>query len=115
MLDTILHAIAEPHRREILRLVQDSELSAGEIAAYFTQGHDPVTRPAISQHLKVLSDAGLVTVRRHGTQRLYRVRLEGLEELKEFLAGFWDDHLQKLKKVVEAEERYRNDNPTNRK
>jgi DNA-binding transcriptional ArsR family regulator len=114
MLDNVLHAIAEPRRREILRLIQDSELTAGEISAHFTQGTNPVTRPAISQHLKVLAEAGLVAVRRNGTQRLYRVRLEGLEELKEFLGEFWDDNLRRLKRAAEAEERYRDANPTNR-
>ncbi len=76
MLDIALRAIAEPTRREILRLVQDSELPAGQIASRFD-----VTRPAISQHLKVLADAGLVTVRRDGTRLLYRARPEGLAEL----------------------------------
>ena len=84
MLDLALRAIAEPTRREILRLVQDSELPAGQIASRFD-----VTRPAISQHLRVLADAGLVTVRRDGTRLLYRARPEGLAELKQYLDSFW--------------------------
>ena len=100
MLDFALHAIAEPHRRKILRIVQSRELSAGEIASQFE-----VTRPAISQHLKVLADAGLVSVRKQGTRVLYRTRPEGLAELKRFLDELWDDSLQLLKQEAEAEEK----------
>lgn len=99
-LEVALKAIAEPRRREILRLVQDVELSSGEIAARFS-----VTHPAISQHLRVLSDAGLVTVRRQGTRRLYRMRPEGLAELRKYLEDYWEDRLQLLAKAAEAEER----------
>ncbi|HEV8686354.1 MAG TPA: metalloregulator ArsR/SmtB family transcription factor, partial [Gaiellaceae bacterium] len=83
-----LKAIAAPRRRQILALVRDGELSAGEIAAQFD-----VTRPAVSQHLNVLKEAGLVSERRNGTKRLYRVRPEGLAPLKAFLEEFWDDRL----------------------
>ncbi len=100
MLDQALQAIAEPNRREILRLVQTNELSAGDIAARFA-----VTRPAISQHLGVLMTAGLLTMRRHGTQRLYRARPEGLKELREFLDEFWEESLERLADLAEAEER----------
>ena len=100
MLDTALRAIAEPRRREILHLARERELSAGEIAAHFD-----VTRPAISQHLKVLVEAGLVTLRREGTRRLYRTRPEGLSELRAFLEGFWGERLQLLKEMAESEER----------
>ena len=100
MLDLILQAIAEPRRREILLLLRSTERSSGEIATHFE-----VTRPAISQHLQVLASAGLVTVRRKGTQRLYSARPEGFAELRSFLEGFWDEHLQILKQEAEAEER----------
>ena len=89
MIDHILQAMAEPHRREILLLVQQSELSASEIAAHFTD----ISRQAISQHLALLIDAGLLTMHRLGTRRLYRARPEGLEELRRFLDGFWDEQL----------------------
>ena len=102
MVELALRAIAEPRRREILRLVQSSELSAGEIAAHFT-----VTRPAISQHLRVLIQAGLLAVRREGTRRIYRTRPEGLEEVRKFLEQFWQDSLEHLKEAAEAEERSR--------
>jgi DNA-binding transcriptional ArsR family regulator len=97
---TAIQALAEPRRREILQLVRDRELTAGEIASGFD-----VTRPAISQHLGVLKEAGLVSERREGTRRFYRARPEGLRELREFLEGFWSFHLNELKRVAEAEER----------
>ena len=100
MLELALRAIAEPRRREILRLVQLVELPAGEIASHFD-----VTRPAISQHLNVLKSARLITERRQGTRRLYRARPEGLAELKSFLEQFWDEGLRLLKQAAEAEER----------
>lgn len=98
-MEAALKAIAEPHRREILSLVRDGELTAGEIA-----GHFDVTRPAISQHLNVLKEAGLVSERRNGTRRLYQARPEGLEELKAFLEGFWDERLDALRREAEREE-----------
>jgi DNA-binding transcriptional ArsR family regulator len=100
MMQTVVNAISEPRRREILRLIRDRELAAGEIAARFE-----VTRPTISQHLTVLKNAGLVSERREGTRRLYRARPEGLVELRSFLDGFWGDSLERLKLAVEQEER----------
>jgi len=99
-MQTILQAISEPHRREILLLVRGRELAAGEIAARFD-----VTRPTISQHLTVLKNAGLVSERREGTRRLYSARREGLAELRSFLDRFWDESLERLKREVEHEER----------
>jgi DNA-binding transcriptional ArsR family regulator len=97
--EAALKAIAAPRRRQILTLVRDGELSAGEIA-----GHFDVTRPAVSQHLNVLKEAGLVTERRNGTRRLYRARPEGLAQLKAFLEEFWDERLGALKAEAEREE-----------
>ena len=99
-----LRAIAEPSRRKILRLVQDNELPAGEIASHFE-----ITRPAISQHLRILKNAGLVTERREGTKRLYRARPEGLEEIREFLSDFWQGRLQLLANAAESQERRQKD------
>jgi DNA-binding transcriptional ArsR family regulator len=99
-MEAALRAISAPHRRQILSLVRDGELSAGEIAAHFE-----VTRPAVSQHLTVLKEAGLVDERRNGTRRLYRVRPEGLLPIREFLEEFWDERLEALKREAEAEER----------
>ena len=98
-MEAALKAIAEPRRRQILSLVRTSELSAGEIA-----GHFDVTWPAISQHLTVLKDAGLVSERRAGTRRLYRARPEGLSDLITFLEGFWDARLEVLKREAELAE-----------
>lgn len=99
-MEAALKAIAEPRRRQILRLVREGEMSAGEIASHFD-----VTRSAVSQHLRVLKDAGLLAERRKGTRRIYRMRPEGLAELREFIDGFWDVHLLALKREAEAEER----------
>ena len=99
-MEAALRAIAAPRRRQILSLVRDGELSAGEIA-----GHFDVTRPAVSQHLNVLKEAGLVSERRNGTRRLYRARAEGLAELKAFLDEFWGNRLELLKHEAEREER----------
>src|SRR5205807_4762831 len=100
VMEAALRAIAAPRRRQILSLVRDGELSAGEIA-----GHFDVTRPAVSQHLNVLKEAGLVSERRNGTRRLYRARPEGLAQLKAFLEEFWDERLDALKAEAEREER----------
>jgi DNA-binding transcriptional ArsR family regulator len=100
--EAVLKAIAAPRRRVILSLVRERELSAGEIAAHFD-----VTRPAVSQHLNVLKEAGLVSERRNGTRRLYRARPEALVELKSFLDGFWDERLEALKYEAEKEEQTR--------
>jgi DNA-binding transcriptional ArsR family regulator len=97
-----LDALAEPRRREILALVRDRELAAGEIAANFD-----VTRSAISQHVGVLKQAGLLTERREGTKRLYRARPEGLADLRTFLDEFWSDRLDALEREVDREERRR--------
>jgi len=99
-MEAALKALAEPNRRRILTLVRDEELSAGEIASHF-----PLTRPAVSQHLTVLKEAGLVHERRNGTRRLYSVRPEGLTDVKAFLETFWDERLQALKREAEREEK----------
>ena len=95
-METALKALSDPGRRRILTLVRDEERSAGEIAAEFT-----VTWPAISQHLRVLKEAGLVTERRDGAKRFYRVRPEGFVDIRAFLDDFWDDKLERLKREVE--------------
>ena len=95
-MENALRALSDPGRRRILTLVRDEEHSAGEIAAEFT-----TTWPAVSQHLRVLKEAGLVTERREGTRRLYRARPEGLDEVRAFLDEFWDDKLERLKREVE--------------
>jgi DNA-binding transcriptional ArsR family regulator len=93
--------MVEPRRRRILRLVRDDELAAGAIAAHFPD----VSRPAVSQHLRVLHDAGLLTERREGAKRLYRARPEGFAALQAFLEEFWDDRLAALRTEAEREQR----------
>ena len=93
-------AIAEPKRREILHLVRDRELPAGLIAAHFGQ----VSRPAISQHLRVLREAGLVAERREGTHRYYRLQRDALLEARRAIEAFWDDSLDRLKAEAERQE-----------
>jgi DNA-binding transcriptional ArsR family regulator len=99
-MDQALRAVADPTRREILRLVRDDELPAGDIARHFTS----MSRPAVSQHLKVLADAGLVDVRPDGNRRLYRSRPEGLRDVAAFLDEMWNDSLSRLKAAAEREE-----------
>lgn len=94
--ESALKALAEPNRRHILELVTADELTAGEIAEHFD-----VTRPAISQHLTVLKDAGLIRERREGTRRLYRTRREGFAEAKLLLESFWDDRHGRLRRAAE--------------
>src|SRR5579859_1038456 len=93
-----LRALAEPHRRAILQLVAHSELSAGEIAGCFD-----VTRTAVSQHLTVLKNAGLLAERRVATRRLYRARPDGLAGLREFLDQMWASSLEVARDLVEAD------------
>ncbi|WP_274361686.1 ArsR/SmtB family transcription factor [Paenibacillus thermotolerans] len=100
MIDKAIHALAEPRRRDILHLVRDEELTSSAIAAHFD-----ITAPAISQHLKVLEEAGLVVVRRAGTKRIYGIRRDGFAELKQYIESFWDDSLSRLKEAAEEEER----------
>ncbi len=100
----VLRALAEPRRPAILRLVRDEARSVGEIAAYFD-----ISQQAVSQHLQVLREAGLVDVRRDGTRRLYRVRPEGLVPLRAFLEELWDDRLDALKREAEREQRSRDE------
>ena len=96
--DEALRALAEPRRRAILRLVSDEEMAAGQIAAAFD-----VTRTAVSQHLTVLKNAGLLTERRDGTRRLYRARPEGLAGLRRFLDDVWASSLDAARRLAEAE------------
>jgi len=95
--DAVLRALADPHRRQILRLVQHAELPAGQIAAAFS-----LTQQAVSQHIGVLKQAGLLTERREGTRRLYALRHEALEPLRQLLGEFWPDALSRLKLAVET-------------
>jgi DNA-binding transcriptional ArsR family regulator len=102
-MDLVARAIAEPSRRQILAMVRDDEMSAGEIASHFD-----VSRPAVSQHLSVLRGAGLLSERRQGPSRFYRAKPEGLAELRDFMDGFWTDRLERLRLAAELEQQRRN-------
>jgi DNA-binding transcriptional ArsR family regulator len=97
-----VRAVAEPRRREILRLCWDRERTAGDIA-----GHFDVTFGAVSQHLAVLRDAGLVAVRREGTRRYYRADRQALGPLAAYLESLWADQLDTLAVLAEQEEESR--------
>ena len=96
--DEILRVVAEPRRRDILRMVWTEELSAGEIASEFD-----VTFGAVSQHLKILSDAKLVVVRREGRRRFYRADRAALGPLGRQLMALWSEQLETLKRLAEDE------------
>jgi DNA-binding transcriptional ArsR family regulator len=91
-------AIADPIRRRVLELVRDRELAAGELAAEFE-----VSRPAVSRHLRVLRDAGLVLVRQEGKQRLYRANPAAFSELREWLEAYWVGRLVALRDLAERD------------
>jgi len=97
--DAVLRALADPNRRQILRLVRGSELPAGQIAAHFAD----LTQQAVSQHLRVLAGAGLLSERRAGTRRFYTLRPDPLDHVREVLVEFWPDALTRLKGVVERD------------
>ena len=95
---SVLQALATPRRREILRLLWTRDRAAGEIAAAF----DDVSFGAVSQHLRVLEDAGLVRARRQGRSRIYAVDRDQLGPLRAWLERQWDDALARLRDHVEA-------------
>ncbi|MEA2533424.1 MAG: hypothetical protein QOJ93_1235 [Actinomycetota bacterium] len=96
-IDAVAHALADGTRRGLLRLVRDGERAAGDLAAAFPG----MSRPAVSQHLRVLHEAGLVSIRPDGNHRLYRARTEGLAEVWRFIDEMWADRLARLKQAAE--------------
>jgi len=104
--DEALRAVADPTRRAILRLVREGELAAGDIATHFPS----MSRPAVSQHLRVLTDSGLVDVRPDGNRRMYSWRREGLRDAAAFLDEMWSDGLARLKAAAEREDQRKADN-----
>jgi DNA-binding transcriptional ArsR family regulator len=96
--EAVLRALAEPRRQAILRLVRDEPRSAGEIGQHFGD----ISQQAVSQHLQILADAGLVDVRQDGKHRMYVVNLDALRTLERFLSDLWPVGLRRLKKAVES-------------
>lgn len=97
--ETALAAIADPTRRAVLERLRHGPHTVGEIAAGM-----PVSRPAVSQHLKALKDAGLVRDEPRGAARIYRIHAEGLVELRQWLDSFWDDALTRFKHHAEKDQ-----------
>lgn len=95
--EAALRALAEPRRQFILKLLRDAPRSVSDICA-----HVDISQQAVSQHLQVLADAGLVTVEPKGRSRLYAIDPAGLAHLEAFLAGLWPKGLDRLKQAVEA-------------
>ncbi len=104
--DAVLRALADQHRRQILRLVRGGELAAGEIAAHFDE-----TQQAVSHHLQVLAKAGLLSQRRDGVRRLYALDPHGLDPAREVLSELWPAALERLKYVVEQDRAARTTEP----
>lgn len=96
--DEQLRALADPTRRAIVAMVAQNEQPAGRIAESFA-----MTRPGVSRHLRVLREAGLVTMREDGVQKLYAANRAALRELSDWFAGFWDTGLPRLKELAEKE------------
>jgi DNA-binding transcriptional ArsR family regulator len=94
----VFDAMGDPTRRQVLELLRGGERAVVELAAEL-----PVSRPAVSQHLRVLKGAGLVTERREGTRHLYRVDPEGLAILRTYLERMWDDSLAAFKAAAEQD------------
>jgi DNA-binding transcriptional ArsR family regulator len=97
---TAFGALGDPTRRAIFERLAGAPSAVGDLARDF-----PVTRPAVSQHLKVLKDAGLVTDRAHGTRRIYQVHPPALEALRTYLDSFWTTALDRFKTAAEARPR----------
>lgn len=99
-IDEVAHALADGTRRQLLLLVRDDERAAGDLAAAFPH----MSRPAVSQHLRVLHEAGLVRIRPNGNRRLYRANADGLADVWKFIDSMWTDRLTKLKHAAERAE-----------
>ena len=95
--ERVLDALGDPTRRRMLEVLRDGERAVGDLAAEL-----PVSRPAVSQHLKVLKGAGLVTERRDGTRHLYAIDAAGLAALRAYLEAFWDAALHSFKEAADA-------------
>lgn len=98
--EAALEILADPTRRSIVERLRNGPAPVVDIATGL-----PVSRPAVSKHLKLMLDAGVVTVREDGTRRLYSLDLNKLDEIRQWLDGFWDDALQRFKRQAEKREK----------
>jgi len=94
-----IQALGDPTRRSIFERLRNGPRAVGELAREL-----PVSRPAVSQHLRVLKEAGLVTEQRNGTRRIYGVDAASVAELRDYFDDFWSDALESFKRAVEQEE-----------
>jgi DNA-binding transcriptional ArsR family regulator len=94
-----IKALGDPTRRSIFERLRDGPRAVGELARDL-----PVSRPAVSQHLRVLKEAGLVTEQRNGTRRIYGVDAQSVAELRDYFDGFWSDALESFKRAAEQEQ-----------
>jgi DNA-binding transcriptional ArsR family regulator len=104
-----IQALGDPTRRTVFETLREGPRSVGDLARGL-----PVSRPAVSQHLRVLERAGLVTARRDGTRNFYSVNGDGLAELRTYFEGFWDEALAAFKAAAESEEGGHEDEPDDR-
>ena len=95
-----IQALGDPTRRSIFERLRTGPRAVGELAREL-----PVSRPAVSQHLRVLKEAGLVTEQRNGTRRIYGVDAASVAELRDYFDGFWSDALESFKRAAEQDER----------
>lgn len=100
--DKALTALADPTRRAVFERLRGGASTVGDLAAGL-----PVSRPAVSQHLKALKQAGLVSDEARGTARVYRIHAEGLRDLRDYLDGFWGEALANFKSYAEGEDEHR--------
>ena len=98
--DQVLDALGNQARRDILAMLQESEMSVGDIAAKM-----PVSRPAVSKHLRILVNAGLVDYTSVGTSNIFRIKYQGFEAAIEYLDSFWNEALLNFKRAAEQQER----------
>ena len=96
----MIAALADPTRRAVFERLREGPRPVGELARDL-----PVSRPAVSQHLRVLKEAGLVTERKDGTRRLYRIDPAGIAALRDYFDAFWTDALAAFKAAAEAEQK----------
>ena len=93
----VLSALSDPTRRRILSLLRDGPKTVGALA-----GRLPVSQPAVSQHLKVLREAGLVRAEKRGVRRIYHLETQGFAPLRSYLESFWDDALHAYRRSFET-------------
>jgi DNA-binding transcriptional ArsR family regulator len=97
--DYVMEALGDQTRRDILAILKANPAAVGDIAAHFS-----ISRPAISKHLRILEQAGLVEHQAHGTRNIFRLRAIGFEAAQAYVASFWDDALASFQRLAEAEQ-----------